>query len=83
MPPRERCEACPSRAEWVTWAGGVRQGRSDRVELTPLLEQAVQYQLARYGPDCDLKRFGLKLLDKGGPKSRNRAVIVSGSRDPP
>ncbi len=37
--------------------------------------QAVQYQLARHGPDCD-KRFGLKLIEKGGPKSRNCAVIA-------
>jgi transposase len=43
--------------------------------LRTLLVQAVQYQLSSYGPDCDLKRFGLKLIEKGGPKSRNRAVI--------
>jgi transposase len=44
--------------------------------LRTLLVQAVQYQLARHGPDCDLKRFGFKLIEKGGPKSRNRAVIA-------
>ena len=44
--------------------------------LRTLLVQAVHHQLARHGPDCDLKRFGQKLVEKGGPRSKNCAVIA-------
>ena len=38
--------------------------------------QAAQYKLTSFGPDCDLKRFGQKLIEKGGTGNRNRAVIA-------
>ena len=44
--------------------------------LRGLLVQGAQYQLGRFGPDCDLKRFGLKIAESGGRHGKKRAVIA-------
>ena len=44
--------------------------------LRGLLVQGAQYQLGRFGPDCELKRFGLKLAESGGRHGKKRAVIA-------
>jgi len=35
-----------------------------------------QYILGPFGPDCDLRRFGLKLAARGGKNAKRRAVIA-------
>lgn len=41
-----------------------------------LLVQCANYILGRYGPDCDLRRFGLKLAERGGKNAKRRAVVA-------
>ena len=41
-----------------------------------LLVQGAQYILGPFGPDCDLRRFGLALEGRGGRYAKKRAVIA-------
>ncbi len=41
-----------------------------------LLVGAAQYILGRFGPDSDLRRWGLKLAASGGKAGKNRAVVA-------
>ena len=41
-----------------------------------LLVQGAQYILGPFGPDCDLRRFGLALEGRGGKYAKKRAVIA-------
>ncbi|RYY60143.1 MAG: IS110 family transposase [Chitinophagaceae bacterium] len=42
-----------------------------------LLVNASQYILGPFGPDCALKRHGLKLAARGGARSKKKAVIAT------
>lgn len=44
--------------------------------LRRLLVGSAQYILGPFGPDCDLKRFGLKLAARGGKNAKRRAVVA-------
>ncbi len=44
--------------------------------LRSLLVQGAQYKLGSFGPDCDLKRFGLKIAGAGGRHGKKRAIIA-------
>lgn len=44
--------------------------------LRRLLVGCAQYILGPFGPDCDLRRFGLKLAACGGKNAKRRAVIA-------
>lgn len=44
--------------------------------LRRLLVGAAQYILGHFGPDCDLKQFGLKLAQRGGKNAKRRAVVA-------
>jgi transposase len=44
--------------------------------LRGLLVQASQYVLGHFGPDCDLRRYGLKLAARGGKAAKKKAVIA-------
>ena len=41
-----------------------------------LLVQAAQRILRRSGPDCDIRRFGLRLMERGGKNAKKRAVVA-------
>ena len=41
-----------------------------------LLVNAAQYILGPFGPDCALKRQGLKLAERGGSRAKKKAVIA-------
>ena len=41
-----------------------------------LLVGSAQYILGAYGPDCDLRRCGLKLAERGGKNAKRRAVVA-------
>jgi transposase len=45
--------------------------------LRTLLVQCAQHILRRSSPDCDLKRFGTRLMRKGGKHSKQRAVVAT------
>lgn len=41
-----------------------------------LLVQCAQYILGHFGPDCDLRRYGLALATKGGKGAKRKAVVA-------
>ena len=41
-----------------------------------LLVSAAQYILGPFGPECDLRRFGLTIAQRGGKNAKKRAVIA-------
>lgn len=41
-----------------------------------LLVGAAQYILGRFGPDSDLRRWGLRLAEQGGKAAKKRAVVA-------
>jgi len=44
--------------------------------LRKLLVQAAHYILGPFGPDTDLRRWGQKLSESGGPRAKRRAVVA-------
>lgn len=46
------------------------------VAMRSVLVQSAQYILGRYGPDCDLRRWGLKLAGTGNKARKKKAVIA-------
>ncbi len=44
--------------------------------LRTLLVNSAQYILGRFGPDTDVRRWGLKLCARGGSNARKRAVVA-------
>src|SRR5512146_676915 len=45
--------------------------------LRTLLVQGAQHILGPFGPDCDLRRWGLKLAEHGGKSGKKRAIIAT------
>jgi transposase len=44
--------------------------------LRRLLVSSAQYILGPFGPDCDLRIWGLKLAERGGKNAKKRAVVA-------
>jgi transposase len=44
--------------------------------LRSLLVQSAQYVLGRFGPDSELRRWGLKLGASGGKRGKKRAIVA-------
>lgn len=44
--------------------------------LRRLLSQAAHYIMGPFGPDCDLRRHGMKIMNKGGKNPKGRAVTA-------
>lgn len=44
--------------------------------LRRLLVGSAQYVLGPFGPDCDLRRWGLGMAQRGGKNARKRAVVA-------
>jgi transposase len=53
---------------------GITKG-GDRL-LRRLLVGSAQYILGPFGPDCDLRRWGLKLASRGRKNAKKRAVVA-------
>jgi transposase len=45
--------------------------------LRTLLVQGAQHILGPFGVDCDLRRWGLKLADRGGRNGKKRAIVAT------
>ena len=45
-----------------------------------LLVQSAQYVLGPFGPDTDLRRWGLKRAERGGMNAKRRAVVAVARR---
>jgi transposase len=39
--------------------------------------QAQADLMGPFGPDCDLRRWGLKLAERGGKNSKKRAIVTT------
>ena len=44
--------------------------------LRRLLVGSAHYVLGPFGPDCDLRRWGLQLAERGGKNAKKRAVVA-------
>jgi len=44
--------------------------------LRRLLVGSAHYILGHFGPDCELRRFGLRLAERGGKNAKKRAVVA-------
>jgi transposase len=53
-----------------------RISKTGNVYLRSLLVQAAQYVLGRFGPDSELRRWGLKLAACGGKRGKKRAIVA-------
>lgn len=50
--------------------------KAGNIYLRSLLVGSAQYILGAFGPDCDLRQFGLKLAARGGKNAKRRAVVA-------
>jgi len=50
--------------------------KAGNAHLRRLLVGCAQHMLGVFGADCDLRRFGLKLAERGGKNAKKRAVIA-------
>lgn len=44
--------------------------------LRRILVQSAQYALGPFGPECELRRHGMKLVERGGKCAKKRAVVA-------
>jgi len=54
----------------------LRITKSGDAMLRRFLVNSAQYILGPFGPDCDLRRWGLKLAQRGGKNAKKRAVVA-------
>jgi transposase len=52
-----------------------RIGKGDAY-LRSLLNQGAHYILGMHGPDCDLRRFGLRIASNGGKYAKRKAIVA-------
>lgn len=54
----------------------LRISKAGDAYLRRLLVGSAQYILGHFGPDCDLKRKGLELAERGGKRAKKKAVVA-------
>ena len=54
----------------------LRITKAGNVYLRKLLVGSAQYILGPFGPDCNLRCFGLRLAERGGRNAKRRAVVA-------
>lgn len=54
----------------------LRTTKAGDVLLRKLLVQSAHYILGPFGPDTDLRRWGLRLVARGGPGAKKRATVA-------
>lgn len=55
----------------------LRISKAGNKYMRTLLVGAAQYILGPFGPDCDLRRRGLELADRGGRGAKKKAVVAT------
>jgi len=53
-----------------------RISKAGNIYLRTLLVQAAHYVLGHFGPDSELRRWGLKLAASGGKRGKRRALVA-------
>ncbi|MGA2328271.1 MAG: IS110 family transposase [Bryobacteraceae bacterium] len=66
----------PKRSESGESPPQLRITKEGDIYLRKLLVQGAHCILSRRGPDTDLKRWGLKLAERGGKNAKKRAVVA-------
>lgn len=66
----------PKRSESGESQPQLRITKEGDVYLRKMLVQGAHCILSRRGPDTDLKRWGLKLADRGGKNAKKRAIVA-------
>jgi transposase len=70
----QSCGAANTKARRVTLSGSsFRLARGQAAKLV----QGAQHILGPFGVDCDLRRWGLKLAERGGRNGKKRAIIAT------
>lgn len=54
----------------------LRISKAGNKSMRRLLVSCAQYILGPFGPDCELREFGLKLSERGGRNAKRRAVVA-------
>jgi transposase len=54
----------------------LRISKTGNPYLRRLLVGAAHYILGPFGPDCDLRRHGLKIAERGGKRAKKRAAVA-------
>jgi len=54
----------------------LRTTKTGNAYLRRLLVNCAQYILGPFGPDCDLRRWGLRLAEHGGKAAKKKAVVA-------
>ncbi len=54
----------------------LRITKTGNAYLRQLLVNAAHYIIGPFGPDCDLRRWGLKLVERGGKYPKKRAAVA-------
>ncbi len=54
----------------------LRITKTGNTYLRRMLVSCAQYVLGPFGPDCDLRRWGLRLAERGGKSAKKRAVVT-------
>ncbi len=66
----------PKRSESGESQPQLRITKEGDVYLRKLLVQGAHYILGHRGPDTDLKRWGLRLAERGGKNAKKRAIVA-------
>jgi transposase len=67
---------CPKRSQSGEHDPELRITKTGDADLRRLLVQASQYILGPFGKDCDLRRYGLRIAERGRKNAKKRAVIA-------
>jgi hypothetical protein len=70
--------AVGSQPTCMIWELTTRRSRqfSDTPILALLLAGSAHYILGPFGPDTDLRRYGLRLCERGGKNAKKRAAVA-------
>ena len=71
---------CPRRRDSGARSPQLRITKSGDSMLRHLLVSSAQYILGPFGPDCDLRTWGLRLAERGGKNAKKRAVVAVARR---
>lgn len=70
----------PGRSQSGNRDPGLPITKQGDVLLRQLLVQSAHYILGPFGEDCDLRRFGQRLMDRGGAGAYRRAIVAVARR---
>jgi transposase len=66
----------PARRDSGDFSPQLRITKHGNVLLRRLLVGCAHYILGPFGEDCDLRRYGVKLTERGGKSAKKRAVVA-------